>query len=273
MVCQLILQATRAFDDGMPQLIAPYSFGRLDFCPAGVALLCQRRKHFGKAERVLVKKEKNMLKIYGSDLSAPANKIRFTANALGLKFEYIKIDLRAGEQQKPEFLKLHPAGKIPVIDDDGFVLFESNAIIRYLAEKINSSLYPKELKTRAVVDQWIEFGSHHAGLAMSKILYNRVFAPLRGLPVDEQSLQDGPKLLDRFLPVIDAQLSKDKFLTGIQYSLADINLLAILDPAEVAAIDLGPYKKIVAWRNGLKKENFYTQCYKEYGEALLAAKK
>ena len=209
-----------------------------------------------------------MLKIYGSNLSSPANKVRFAANAMGLKYEYIKVDLRAGEHQNPEFLKLHPAGKIPVIDDDGFVLFESNAIIRYLAEKNKSPLYAKDLKEKAVTDQWIEFGSHHLGLAMGKVVYNRLFAPMKKAPVDEQSLKDGLAFLDRFLPVVDHQLGKNKFLAGNQLSLADINLLAIFDPVEVAAIDLNKYKNIVKWRGALKKEDFYTSCHKSYEELL-----
>ena len=209
-----------------------------------------------------------MLKIYGADLSTPVTKARFTANLLGMKYDYIRIDLRGGEHQKPEFLKLHPAGKIPVIDDDGFVLFESNAIIRYLAEKNKSPLYPKDLKERALVDQWIEFGSHHVGQAMSKVVFNRLFAPMRKVPVDEQSLKDGLGFLDRFLPIIDNQLAKNKFLAGNQLSLADINLLAILDPVEVAKIDLSKYKNIVKWREGLRKEEFYTKCYNSYEEAL-----
>ena len=79
-----------------------------------------------------------MLKIYGADLSGPANKVRFVANYLGLKYDYVVVKLREGEHQKPEFLKINPIGKIPAIEDDGFTLFESNAICRYLADKNNS---------------------------------------------------------------------------------------------------------------------------------------
>ena len=81
-----------------------------------------------------------MLKIYGADLSSPANKVRFAANALGLEYEYIQVKLRDGEHKKSEFLKINPVGKIPVIDDDGFVLFESGAIAKYLCVKHNSAL-------------------------------------------------------------------------------------------------------------------------------------
>ena len=209
-----------------------------------------------------------MLKIYGTDLSSPSNKVRFVANSLGLKYEYIKINLRAGEQLKQEFVKINPVGKIPAIDDDGFYLFESNAIIRYFADKSNSPLYPKPLKERAMVDEWMDFGSMHVGLAVSKVTYNRLFAPLRGLPVDENSIKEGLGFLDRFLPVVDGQLGKGKYLTGSALTLADFNMLAVLDPIEASQIDISKYINIVRWRNALRTESFYTQCHATFEEAL-----
>ena len=209
-----------------------------------------------------------MLKIYGSDLSSPSNKVRFAANALDLKFEYIKINLREGEQRKPEFLKLNPAGKIPAINDDGFMLFESNAIIKYLARKQKSPLYPSELQARAIVEEWMDFTSMHVGMALSKVMFNRVFYKFLNVPIDERSLSDGLDFLKKFLPVIDEQLSKNPYLAGKDLTLADINLLATLDPAEAAQIDLSSYKNIVKWREAFKKKDFYTKVHKEYGEML-----
>ncbi len=211
-----------------------------------------------------------MLKIYGSDLSSPSNKVRFVANFLGLKYEYSKVNLRAGEQSKPEFLKINPVGKIPAIDDSGFFLFESSAIIRYLADKNKSAIYPKELKERAVVDEWMDFGSMHVGMAVSKVTYNRLFAPMRGTPVDENSIKEGLGFLERFLPVVDGQLAKGEYLTGAALTLADFNMLAVLDPAEASQIDLSKYKNILRWRQALQKELFYTQCHKNYEDGLKA---
>ncbi len=101
-------------------------------------------------------------------------------------------------------------------------------------------------------------------------MFNRVFAPMRGESVDERSIQDGLKFLGRFLPVVDAQLAKSPYLSGKTLTLADIDLLAAMDSAEIAGIDLAPYKNLVRWRNELKKLDFYTRCYKEYGEILKA---
>jgi glutathione S-transferase len=211
-----------------------------------------------------------MLTIYGSDVSSPANKVRFAANALGLKYEYSRVNLRAGEQQRPEFLKVNPIGKVPAIDDNGFCLFESNAIIKYLADKNNSALYPKELKARALVDSWIDFTTLHVGINLMKVTYNRLFAPMRGQPVDENSIKDGEQFLSRFLPTVDQQLGLSKYLCGPTMTLADINLLATLDPAEASQVDLSKYKNITKWRNALKKEKFYTQCHSDYSDAVKA---
>ncbi|MBN1870014.1 MAG: glutathione S-transferase family protein [Candidatus Omnitrophica bacterium] len=209
-----------------------------------------------------------MLKIYGADLSGPANKVRMAAHALGIEYEYIRISIRKGANRTEEYLRLHPAGKIPVIDDDGFILFESDAIIKYLASKKGSPLYPADLKQRALIDQWMDFITIHVGGSMGKVVYNRVFASFAGAAVDENSLEEGLKFLRRFLPVIDNQLFKNAFVAGKQFSLADIGLLAAMDPAEAAGIDPAPYKRLSQWRKDLQQKEFYTRCHSSYEEAL-----
>lgn len=209
-----------------------------------------------------------MLKIYGANLSAPANKVRMAANILGLKYEYIQISIREGENRTKEYLALHPAGKVPVIDDEGFILFESDAIMKYLAVSEASPLYPDDIKRRALIDQWLAFVAIHVSGAMGRVVFNHVFASFAKIPADERSLSDGIKFLGRFLPVIDQQLSQTKYLAEDQFSLADIALLATIDPAEVAEIDLSPYKHIVQWRNELKQKDFYTKCHKSYADVV-----
>lgn len=211
-----------------------------------------------------------MLKIYGANLSSPANKIRFVANALGLDYEYIQISIRDGENQTEEYKKLHPAGKVPAIDDDGFVLFESDAIAKYLAASQRSPLYPEDIKQRAKVDQWMDFSSIHINAAMGRVMFNRIFAPVIKAPVDQNSLNDGIKFLGRFLPVVDAQLSRSKYLASDELTLADFSLLSSLDPAEAAEIDLAPYPNLVKWRSDLMKRDFYTKCHSSYGDVLKA---
>ncbi len=205
-----------------------------------------------------------MLKIYGLDFSPWVNRVRFTANQIGLEYDYVKVDLMGGEGQSEEYRQLHPAGKVPAMVDDGFILFESGAISRYLANKTNSSLYPTELKAKALVDQWTDYSVTHIAMAMQKVLFNRVVYKLTNSEQDTRSLQEGQEFLQRFLPIADTQLSKNNYLAGGNLTLADIILLAWLDPAEISELDLSSYQHIRAWRNHLKQQPFYTKCHQNY---------
>ncbi len=211
-----------------------------------------------------------MLELRGSDLSIPSNKVRYVANALGLEYNYTQLNLAEGEHKGDAQMRVHPAGKVPAVVDDGFALFESNAICRYLARKCNSSLYPQDLKQCALVDQWIDFGSMHVGAAMIKVYFNKIIAPAMGMDVDPRSMEEGAGFLANFLPVVEQQLSENQNLAGAQMSLADFNLLANLDPAELSEIDLGSYQRINAWRNGLKQQDFYQKCFNDYSDVIKA---
>lgn len=209
-----------------------------------------------------------MLTIYGSDLSGPAIKVRLTASYLGIEHKWQVINLREGEQKQEWFLKINPVGKIPAIDDNGFCLFESNACCKYLAEKNNSAIYPKDIKKRAVIEQWIDFITLHIGVHGATVAFSRIFAPRMNRPVNEGALADAVKFLDMYFPIIESQLNKHAYVVGDELTLADIILLATLEPSEMAGINLSAYPKLSAWRNRLKEAPFYTTCYKEYGAML-----
>jgi glutathione S-transferase len=209
-----------------------------------------------------------MIKLYGIELSNNVNKVRYVLNYLGLDYELVKISPMEGQTQTEEFKKLSPSGKIPAIDVDGFTLFESNAINRYLAAKNNSDLYPENAEKRAVVEAWTDFAAIHIAGAMTRVLFNKVIAPMMGKDVDENSLKAGLEFLDKFLPIVDKQLGKSANLAGEKISLADINLLAILDPIEMVQVSMEPYVNISKWRTKLQSEAFYQKCYKNYTEFM-----
>ncbi len=209
-----------------------------------------------------------MLTLYGADLSSPSNKVRYTIHALGLEYDYQRISIKKGENRTEEYLRIHPAGKVPAISDDGFVLFESNTILRYLANKHESDLYPDRPRERALVEQWMDFITIHIGGAVDRVAFNRVFAPLLKREVDESSLQTGLTFLHRFLPVVENRMNGRPFLLGENMTLADIDLLASLDICELAGIDLSACPSVSAWRDRLRKEEFFTRCHTVYGEGL-----
>ena len=208
------------------------------------------------------------MKIYGHFLSAPSNKVRLTASAAGQVFEYVHVDLTKGEHKAETYLTKNPVGKVPVLDDEGFCLFESNAMCRYIADKNDSPLYPKNLQHRAIVDQWMDFGSHHILANMGKVLFNKFFAPSMGVEPDLQSLADGEKFLHQYLPIVEDQLSKTDMLTGSDMTLADIILIAALDPFEMIEFDLSAYPHIFKWRKNLMSQDFYKNVHSHYAEDM-----
>jgi len=208
------------------------------------------------------------MKLYGFDVSTPCNKVRYVANKLGVDYEYIIINAFEGEHKLEEHIKRHPAGKVPVIDDDGFILFESNAIVKYLADKTNSPLYPKDLKQRAIIDQWMDFISIHVANAVNKVFGNRIIFPKVGIEVDERSIQDGLDFLDRFLPLLDNQLKNNEYLAGDKLSLADFCLLSSIDPLELIQVDITTYPQLKAYQQNLIAEDFYQKCFASYADCL-----
>lgn len=203
-----------------------------------------------------------MLKIYGNKKSGACNKVQYVAELIGIEYEFKEMDFQK-DLKTEKYLKIHPAGKIPAIDDNGFILFESSAICEYLCDKKESPFLPKDLKKRALVKQWMYFSSLHIGTAVGKVFFNRIVAKMMKMPVDEQSLKDGLSFLDRFLPIIDNQLSKNKYLALNELSLADITLLSDLGYAKMADIDLTKYKTLSKWIKNIQEMGFYKKVHKE----------
>lgn len=205
-----------------------------------------------------------MIKLYGLGLSFNVSKVRYCLNYLSIKYDWVQTNPIAGENQAPEYLSMCPTGKVPAIDIDGFKLFESNSINRYLATINNSSIYPQDAKQRAVIDAWMDYVAIHVAHALGRVLFNRVFAPMTGQKVDQESIQVGLGFLDKYFPILEKQLSQNPYLAGKEFSLADINLLAVLDPCELTQISIDKYPALKKWRAGLKPQPFYQKCYSDY---------
>ena len=200
-----------------------------------------------------------MLTIHGNPFSIPSNKVTYFCHLLDLDFEFAVKDFASGEMKSTEYLALHPAGKVPAMDDDGFVLFESEAICRYLGAKHNSPALPTDLKARAIVDQWNAFAMQHIGLAMGKVLFNRIVAPKFGLEVDERSMREGGEWLSRYLPIIDQRLGESPYLGGDQITLADISLLVNAERGAEMDLSLDPYPNLARWLQDVQSQAFYAR--------------
>ena len=209
-----------------------------------------------------------MLTLYTSPLSTPALSVVFAAKAMNVPCTVEVIDLSKGQHMSPEFKAINPYGKVPAMKDGDFTLAESGAIIKYMARKVKSPLYPSDLRERAVIEQWFDFVTFHIRTPLSRVQFNRMFAEHVGQKKDEASIAFGLHILSTTLPQVEESIEKNGLVAGKSMSLADIVLLSTLDPCEVLEIDLSPYPALSAWRHNIRDEAFYTDVHSHYGSEI-----
>jgi glutathione S-transferase len=160
--------------------------------------------------------------LYNVNLSPNALRVRAVAHELGVTLEIVDVDLRKGENKSKSFLALNPNGKVPVLVDGDFVLWESRAINAYLARlKPEKGLYPEDARKRAIVDQWSYWQAIHLGPAMQRVAFERLLKSKFGMgEPDEKELEGSLKDIAQFMAVLDANLSDKEWVAG-ELSIAD----------------------------------------------------
>ena len=189
------------------------------------------------------------LKLHSFPLSPRGFKVLAVANYLGLDYEFCLVDLGKGEQKRPEFLALNPNGRMPVLEEDGFSLWESNAILTYLAgKKPEAGLLPSDERGRADVMRWMFWDSAHWDSICAIFIYENLVKSLfnRGT-ADSAELAKGEQRFAQFAPVLDAQLKTHKFICGGKPTIADFTIASPLNAAEPAKLPLAPYANIRRW--------------------------
>jgi glutathione S-transferase len=185
------------------------------------------------------------LKIYGVARSR-AFRTLWMAKELGLDYEHVKIDFATGETRRPEHLALNPNGHIPVIEDDGFVLWESMAINLYLAKKHSAGrLYPTRLEDEARAWQWSFWGMTEVERPVLTALFNRTILPENQR--DAAAADEAEQTLAQPLGVLDGAFGRTAYLLGNNFTVADLNVASILSWARPAQIDMAPFPKVAEW--------------------------
>jgi len=182
------------------------------------------------------------MKIFGDIKSGNCQKVKVTADYLGLAYDWIAIDTQKAETRSPDFLALNPAGQVPlVVLDDGRPLSQSNAIVRYLAR--DSSLIPADAFDRAKADEWMfwEQYSHEPYVAVAR--FQRVYLGKPQAEIDAGLMQRGGKALDR----LELGLQGKTYLVGERLSVADIALLPYTRLAHEGGFDLASRPAIRDW--------------------------
>ena len=185
-----------------------------------------------------------MYKVYGDYRSGNCYKIKLMLELLGLPYDWVAVDILKGETQSEAFLAKNPNGKIPVLElEDGTCLWESNAILNFLAD--GSEFLPTEPRLRTQVLQWqfFEQYSHEPYVAVARFIQL-----YQGLPAERQKEYEECHVRGyKALKVMELQLSRTPYLVGEHYSIADIALYAYTHVADEGGLDLTPYPAVRGW--------------------------
>jgi glutathione S-transferase len=163
-----------------------------------------------------------MLKIWGRNTSSNVQKVMWAVHELKLAHERIDIGGPFGKNREPHYLGMNPNGTVPTLEeDDGFLLWESNTITRYLAAKHGGgTLEPSDPRARARASQWMDWQLSVLGPAITPVFWGLVrTAPEKR---DHAAIDAGKTKTTEAMKILDAQLGKSKFLAGDSFSMGDI---------------------------------------------------
>jgi glutathione S-transferase len=181
------------------------------------------------------------MKLYYHPLSGHAHRARLFLSLLGIKAELVEVDLAARAHKAPDFLKLNPFGQLPVLDDDGTVIADSNAILVYLAKKTGAKDWlPEDPKGAAAVQRWLS-------VAAGEIAYGPCAARLVtvfGAKFDAGEVITRAHVI---LQRIEAALESRQWIAADHPTIADVALYSYIDRAPEGNVDRSAYTNINAW--------------------------
>jgi len=194
------------------------------------------------------------MKLYVLPPSPRALKVIALKNYLDLDCEMRLVDLRKGDQLTPEYIAMNPNHKMPVLEDNGFVLWESNAILFHLAsKKPHSGLWPSDPKRQADVFRWLAWESAHwDSEACGAVGYEKVSKTVLGLgPAEPLFVTRGEQNFNRFASVLNQSLKGREWLTGDDLTIADFSVGVWVPTAQLLGLPIERHTEIMRWYEGL----------------------
>jgi glutathione S-transferase len=189
-------------------------------------------------------REIQRLTLYGDSISGNCMKPKWTADLLGIPYDWVEVDILQGGTQTEDFLSLNPAGQVPLARwPDGRALPQSNAIMLYLAEEVRSDLVPSDTFRRAQMMSWLfwEQYSHETAIAVRRFQKHYLNTP--DDQIDPQLMARGR----RALGVMELQLTYTDWIVGDAMTLADIALVAYTRVAHEGGFDLSDFPSLERW--------------------------
>ena len=187
------------------------------------------------------------MKLYYAETMNP-RKACAVAKYLGSPVEYVRVDLSRGEHRTPAFLAENPNGKVPVLVDGDVHLWESTAIMAYLAVKAGSDLWPADAASQVEVLRWLSWDIAHFSRHGSSLYFEHIIKPYLGMgEPNTAAVEEATNFFRRFAAVLDAHLQDRDYLVGDKLSIADFGVGVLLPWAEQARLPIGEFAHIQRW--------------------------
>ena len=200
------------------------------------------------------------MKLYQHPFSPNCQKVVALAHEVGTPLELALVEIFKGENRAPAMLAKNPNGKVPILEDGDFVLWESRAMLTYIAAKAGrADLAPTAPRERAEVDRWTAWQGAHFGPAIRKVAFERIVKKLAGLGApDEAAVKAGIEDFAARASVLEQSLGTKEYVCG-RLTIADFDLAPYAALAATSGLDFAPYPKVTAWlermtaRDSMKK--------------------
>lgn len=189
------------------------------------------------------------MKLYHHPLSPNARRVLLTAAHLGLSLDETVIDVVKGEHKAPDYLALNPNGMVPTLVDGALTLWESRAIIQYLAaQRPASGLLGKDEADRAEITRWLTWDAAHLSPPVGTLIFETLFKPLLGLgAADPDAIHRATGEVRRFFAVLDASLMGKRYLVGHGLTIADLGTAATLTYAGPLQLPVAAFANLAPW--------------------------
>lgn len=182
-----------------------------------------------------------MITLYDMSLSGNCHKVRLLLSLLALDYQTQPVDLRGGEQRGPDHLQRNPFGQVPVLEDDGLIVRDSQAILVYLAKRYGGeNWWPDDAYQLAQIAAWLSTAANEIFHGPAKLRVHHKF----GSPIDTAA---AGQTADKVLGIIDRHLQSQDWLVGNSVSIADVAVYPYLALAPEGGLDIGSYHSIIAW--------------------------
>jgi glutathione S-transferase len=199
------------------------------------------------------------MKYYYHPVSPNCRKVTAVIHHLGIDAEHSFVDLPKGEQMSPEFLAVNPNGRVPALIDGDRRIWESNAIIIYLAEKAASDLWPNDDR-RLDILKWLFWEQGHLMYATGIPFYQQVVKPLIGEQPDQKRIDEAYTSFGRLAKVLDDQLAGNAYVVGDALSLADFAVAGNFSFASKTGLPMDELSNIRRWLDALDDIPAWADC-------------